>query len=1221
MTFFRWQTALNADSKTAARDRRRGPRAQRRRFRPWADTLEERVVLSTPYFYPPVNSVTTLATYLSDANKCLESDGQTAVPLTDTGLEIDLEAPFSGPYTWATQSFDPSTNYVGFSLDIVNVDAGHVAIDLNSSEFLSIGANAGPVAINGGAGNNSITLEDGKAANGGAISYDGTFNSTSNPSPSLSITNVNFTDNSATSNGGAIYVEQGAGPLNVYSSTFGSQTITGNMAPSGKGGAIDYEGSSTLMVMNTNFVDNTAINGGAVEVGPQCANATMSICQFGTSYVNPPIVLPGQPPPQPQGNTATDHGGGIDYEGTLSSYLKLTNVTCRQNEALDGGAVYIGHGTGPVNVNSSNFGDILPYTGPFPPIFYSTDGNGATAGGAIYNVGASLLTINSTSFLVNSASGGDGGAIYSDSSGGLTINGNSVFDNNYTKGATGTSGMGGPGGAAAGGAIENLSGPLTITNSTFTGNSAEGGPGGIGSGSGSGGDGGNGTGGAIDFESASILNVSQGVMFTDNWAQGGGGGQAARGTTGNGGNGGNAYGGGVEVGNGAAMICATFTGNYAEGGGGGHSWSSGGIGGGGGTAYGGGVLIYMGTNTIIDSSTFTSNSVTGGGGGTAGNIQNGSVGGAYGGGLANYGNLNSYGDTFSSNTATGGTGGTGGGGEGVGGGVANVGNMNSLADTFDSNTAKGGTGATGVGGEGAGGGLANMGDLASDNDTFNTNTASGGAAATAGGDAFGGGVYASTASSNTNIQNGNFTDNSADGSNGGNGSGSGSGGQGGAAAGGGIENVTGVLAIANSGFTGNKAVGGNGGSGSGSGSGGNGGNGSGGAIDDQSANSLNLTAGLNFMNNEAEGGAGGKDPKGTTGSGGDGGNAYGGGVNLDNGTYDIEANFANNTAQGGNGGDSSSPGNGGNGEGGGLNNSNNGNLNITASTFENNTAAGGTGGNSTNPGGAGGAGGNAYGGGIDDQGIAFVGSWLSLTSNTATGGPGGAGPATGIGGLGGTAFGGGMFTSDSNPLAAVTNSNFGNSSVPGSGNSAIGGNGGGPTSSGTASGLAGRAYGGGLCNQDFLILNCDNFFDNLAQGGTGSRIIKGSINPNYGGGSGGGVYNGGNLGILTANNDTFTSNTAEGLGGTIGGFGGGIASESATVIANDLTFTNNSALTTGFGGAIGTYYGKFTLTNSTSTTGSVDIGISNPVPGNVGTGIYDNTSNTNWGTSAGNTVS
>ena len=38
MTFFRWQTASNSTSKTSARDRRRGPRAQRTRFRPWTDT-------------------------------------------------------------------------------------------------------------------------------------------------------------------------------------------------------------------------------------------------------------------------------------------------------------------------------------------------------------------------------------------------------------------------------------------------------------------------------------------------------------------------------------------------------------------------------------------------------------------------------------------------------------------------------------------------------------------------------------------------------------------------------------------------------------------------------------------------------------------------------------------------------------------------------------------------------------------------------------------------------------------------------------------------------------------------------------------------------------------------------------------------------------------------------------------------------------------------------
>ena len=101
----------------------------------------------------------------------------------------------------------------------------------------------------------------------------------------------------------------------------------------------------------------------------------------------------------------------------------------------------------------------------------------------------------------NSVSGDNayGGAIYASAGSSNTDISSTSFTDNYAHGSTGTPGLsgsaGGTGGGAGGGAIEYLSESLlTITNSTFTGNKAYGGPGGIGSGSGSGGAGGNGTG-------------------------------------------------------------------------------------------------------------------------------------------------------------------------------------------------------------------------------------------------------------------------------------------------------------------------------------------------------------------------------------------------------------------------------------------------------------------------------------------------------------------------------------------------------------------------------------------------------------------------------------------------------------------------------------------------------------------------------------------------------
>ena len=185
-----------------------------------------------------------------------------------------------------------------------------------------------------------------------------------------------------------------------------------------------------------------------------------------------------------------------------------------------------------------------------------------------------MFTSNSAT---NSIRGGAAfeGAIYIASTGSSnTMIYSTSFTNNNAEGNTGTSaltgGTCGPGGVAAGGAIENLSGSLTITNSSFTGNRAQGGNGGNASQFGIGGTGGTATGGAIDYQGGPSLVVSHGVTFMDNKAVGGNGGRGGSVPqpllSDNGGTGGNAYGGAVEVDSGFDGIDATFTSNRAQGG-------------------------------------------------------------------------------------------------------------------------------------------------------------------------------------------------------------------------------------------------------------------------------------------------------------------------------------------------------------------------------------------------------------------------------------------------------------------------------------------------------------------------------------------------------------------------------------------------------------------------------------------------------------------------------
>jgi predicted outer membrane repeat protein len=648
--------------------------------------------LTTYHLYPV--DLTALGNDIAEANT-LANSGSGNLPTGTTAVEIDLDpATFTDKGTYAYEDFTPLVN--GLNLSIVNKTGTNVNIPLSGSRFLTIGASAGTVTINGGAG---IALTGGSAGsgNGGAIDDEGT-----NPSSSLSVSNVTFTGDSAAS-GGAIYAGPGSGPVDVESSFFGTSNIKGNTATT-DGGGIDYEGAFSLTINNSSFVDNTAADGGAVEVGSQCDAASLTNCQFGTSFV---VVIVGSPP---QGNTATTDGGAINYEGQLhyKSSLSLTDVTFLQSTASEGGAVYTGPGTGPVTVNGSYFGNVVPFPPPYP--FF--DGNTATTdGGAIYDTGASALAINSSFFLVNNAEGGEGGAIDYGSSGNLTIGGNSVFDDNQTTDTIpGTASLGAFGGAictfspagsasppttiiystsfdgnwaqgpsgslaaganaqgadAAGGAIEVMSGsgPLTITNSSFTDNEAEGGNGANASGSGNGGAGGAGTGGAIDFESASTVYIWQGVTFTGNKATGGQGGQGAG--SGSGGTGGDASGGGFAVnadsgsyGGPVDEVAATFMGNSAVAGPGGKGGSSG-MGADGGVGVGGAMRILDPGNLAgsgaapkftIEYSTFSSNTATAGAAGSG--TSNGTPGVDEGGGFeVNGAIVTGNWLTFSDNTAT-----------------------------------------------------------------------------------------------------------------------------------------------------------------------------------------------------------------------------------------------------------------------------------------------------------------------------------------------------------------------------------------------------------------------------------------------------------------------------------------------------------------------------------------------------------------------------------------
>lgn len=171
----------------------------------------------------------------------------------------------------------------------------------------------------------NITFSDNSASSlgGGMYNYNNS---------SLTVTNVTFSDNSANFGGGmynegnnptitnAIFSNNsaslGGGMYNKSASPLVTNvTFSGNSATSSGGGMLNYYYSSP-QVTNATFSDNSANNGGGMynvtESNPIIANATFS------------------------GNSANIYGGGVFNESNPT----LINVTFSGNSADQGGGIY-----------------------------------------------------------------------------------------------------------------------------------------------------------------------------------------------------------------------------------------------------------------------------------------------------------------------------------------------------------------------------------------------------------------------------------------------------------------------------------------------------------------------------------------------------------------------------------------------------------------------------------------------------------------------------------------------------------------------------------------------------------------------------------------------------------------------------------------------------------------------------------------------------------------
>ena len=205
--------------------------------------------------------------------------------------------------------------------------------------------------------------------NNGAVNYGGAINLIAS---SVTVNESNFYDNYAV-RGGALYVG-GDGHTNyIYSSLFkGNKAISDKIDMDGFGGAIDWVASSGYII-ESEFIDNCADNGGGVYFGGKSHESRIESCNF-------------------TNNQAKYNGGAIDCN---ASKMYLTNTLFDGNVAQFGAAlcreIRAKEGSGENNTFINN--------------------HAIVAGAALAWMGSVGINITNYTFINNSADVA-GGAIY-----------------------------------------------------------------------------------------------------------------------------------------------------------------------------------------------------------------------------------------------------------------------------------------------------------------------------------------------------------------------------------------------------------------------------------------------------------------------------------------------------------------------------------------------------------------------------------------------------------------------------------------------------------------------------------------------------------------------------------------------------------------------------------------------------------------------------------------
>ncbi len=350
----------------------------------------------------------------------------------------------------------------------------------NLNGTLSIGSPGSTVVFTGNTALNGGAIDDANAAL--ALSGNATFSGNRATSGSggaihntggqsviigdSSASNVTFTNNMASQNGGGVFAQNNSITVN------GNVTLSNNHAMGGNGGAIDEEsnsvsigsvGSTVIITGNTATANGGAINSRNTGVTIDGADITlqgnMAGGNGGAVFENSGSVLMGDANGATveiigniAGSVAGSNGGAIyDNNGSVT---ENGNVTLMNNMAPSGsgGAIYETNGSVLISISGGNV---------------SVTGNAAGSnGGAIYEGGGGAVTIGNSAAnvgITSNMAGSSGGGIYSQN-GLVTITGVGIT----IEGNGATTGNGGAVYAGSGFTL-NANGPATISSNAAGG--------------------------------------------------------------------------------------------------------------------------------------------------------------------------------------------------------------------------------------------------------------------------------------------------------------------------------------------------------------------------------------------------------------------------------------------------------------------------------------------------------------------------------------------------------------------------------------------------------------------------------------------------------------------------------------------------------------------------------------------------------------------------------